>query len=287
MLESVVLLLCFFPSAHSARLAGATKTFGCIHSEPFYVNTSEFAVCDYTSSAPGAITHLQFTFSASAANVYLRAYIDNETIPSIDVQMEQGMFAVENPLSPDASAKRVPAPWGNSRIGRGSTLGGRYFNFRIPFGFRVRLALYTPEPNEDGVRVFTIIRGAEGAVASAGGLALPPSARLRVQTSWATRVAKYDQLMALNVSGTSGIVAMWILFVYDSNMGLTYLEGCQRAWLDGRLVQIGDGEDVSPGGDCTRKSAKPLFSFFVASSGAAFSRHFTPSPLSPPYPVVF
>lgn len=151
----------------------------------------------------------------------------------------------------------------------------------------MRLALYTPEPNEDGVRVFTIIRGAEGAVASAGGLALPPSARLRVQTSWATRVAKYDQLMALNVSGTSGIVAMWILFVYDSNMGLTYLEGCQRAWLDGRLVQIGDGEDVSPGGDCTRKSAKPLFSFFVASSGAAFSRHFYPLPPLAPLPRSF
>jgi hypothetical protein len=55
-------------------------------------------------------------------------------------------------------------------------------------------------------------------------------------------------MLALNTTGTAGILAMWVLFIYDSNMGLTYLEGCQRAWLDGRLVQIGDGEDFFDSG---------------------------------------
>jgi len=43
-------------------------------------------------------------------------------------------------------------------------------------------------------------------------------------------------------------MAMWIHLVYDSNMGLSYLEGCQRAWLDGELVHIGDGEDYFDSG---------------------------------------
>jgi len=49
------------------------KTFGCIHSEPFRVNGSEFTICEHTSSVPGAITHMQFTWSGDAQNVHFRA----------------------------------------------------------------------------------------------------------------------------------------------------------------------------------------------------------------------
>ena len=108
--------------------------------------------------------------------------------------MEQGMFAIPSPAAPDSSAKSMAAPWGNARIGRGSNLGGRYFNFRIPFSSRVRLALYSNDTNPAGTRVFTIIRGSEGAAATAGGVVLPPSARLHVQTVWGEEVPKYEQV---------------------------------------------------------------------------------------------
>ena len=73
---------------------------------------------------------MQFTWSGDASGVYLRAYVDGELEPSIDVQMEQGLFAVESPPGPDKTAVRIPVPWGNARIGRGGDKGGRYFNFR-------------------------------------------------------------------------------------------------------------------------------------------------------------
>ena len=38
-------------------------------------------------------------------------------------------------------------------------------------------------------------------------------------------------------------MAMWAYSVDNSSMGYAYIEGCQRGWLDGELVQIGDGED--------------------------------------------
>ena len=60
---------------------------------------------------------------------------------------------------------------------------------------------------------------------------------------YGARVDKFAHLIALNTSEGPGVVAMWLFLVYESNMGLTYLEGCQRAWLDGALVPIGDGED--------------------------------------------
>jgi hypothetical protein len=143
----------------------------------------------------GTLLHCTVVYGAPSetGDIYFRAYIDNEAAPSIDVQMEQGMFAISSPAAPDATAKSLPAPWGNARIGRGSNLGGRYFNFRIPFSTRVRLALYSNENNTAGTRVFTIIRGSEGALATAGGITLPPSARLHVQTVWGEEVPKYAQ----------------------------------------------------------------------------------------------
>ena len=178
------------------------KTFGCIHSEPFAVTHDEFTVCEHSSQTPGAITHMQFTWSGNAAEVHFRAYIDGETSPSIDVQMEQGMFAVENPQIPEPNALRMKVPWGNERIGRGGEKGGRYFNFKVPFQSHIRLALYSNSTaNTTDTHCFTIIRGAEGVSATAGGLQLPPTARLKVYTEWAAFVPKYGQLVALNTSG--------------------------------------------------------------------------------------
>ena len=53
---------------------------------------------------------------------------------------------------------------------------------------------------------------------------------------------RYEQVAALNTT-QPGVMAMWIFSVGRSTMGIGFIEGCQRAWLDGRLVQLGDGED--------------------------------------------
>ena len=53
--------------------------------------------------------------------------VDGEKTPSVDVQMEQGMFAVLDPDVPDdPGAQHIKIPWGNERIGRGGIKGGRY-----------------------------------------------------------------------------------------------------------------------------------------------------------------
>ncbi len=61
----------------------------------------------------------------------------------------------------------------------------------------IRLALYNN--GTASTSCFTIIRGADGASATAGGMTLPPSARLHVQSVWADTVHKYAQLPALQV----------------------------------------------------------------------------------------
>ena len=60
---------------------------------PYPVGDSdhETTICQHNASAPGAITHMQFTYT-DLAQAYgfarFRAYIDGETEPSIDVTME-------------------------------------------------------------------------------------------------------------------------------------------------------------------------------------------------------
>eukprot|EP01052_Picozoa_sp_SAG31_P055787 SAG31_NODE_15604_length_747_cov_1.054012_1_plen_95_part_01 len=92
--------------------------------------------------------------------------------------------------------------------------------------------------------MFCIVHGVEGGLAMLGGLQLPAASRLRVSERSDVQVSKYEQIEALNIStGKPGILAMWIYSVDNSSMGYAFIEGCQRGWLDGQLVQIGDGED--------------------------------------------
>jgi hypothetical protein len=55
-------------------------------------------------------------------------------------------------------------------------------------------------------------------------MTLPPNARLHVDARWGETVPKYGQLPALQTTQGPGVLAMWIFIVYESNMGLTFLE---------------------------------------------------------------
>jgi hypothetical protein len=247
------------------------KTFSCIENGPSgmpfpVVFAAEITICEHNATAPGAITHMQFTYTDLAAaytGARFRAYIDGETAPSIDVQMEPGMFGIPGPDldHPPKGTAYLPPLWGNARFGHGGESGGisrtggggRYFNFRIPFTTHVRLAVYSSAGNGTSQQqqrttlgMFSIVHGAEGVAATAGGLDLPPTARLRVAEVSNAHVSQYEQVAAVNTSNP-GVMAMWIFSVKDlpgtSSMGVSFIEGCQRAWLDSELVQLGDGED--------------------------------------------
>ena len=139
------------PPSAAAGIKGV-KTFSCIQNGPtgmpYPVGDSdhETTICEHNASAPGAITHMQFTYT-DLAQAYgfarFRAYIDGETEPSIDVTMEPGMFAIAGPdlNHPPKGTSYLPPLWGNARFGHGGEVGnishtgggGRYFNWRIPF----------------------------------------------------------------------------------------------------------------------------------------------------------
>ena len=151
-----------------------------------------------------------------------------------------------NPAPEDpAFAHGLVPPWGNSQFGTGGRMGGRYFNLRIPFQTRVRVAAYTN--GTDPLGMFAIIHGADGAPTAFGGVTLPSSARLRVSERRAVRVHEYAQMSALDTAGAAGAVALWIFSVSNSSMGYSFIEGCQRGWLDGQLTQLGSGEDFFDG----------------------------------------
>lgn len=89
---------------------------------------------------------------------------------------------------------------------------------------------------------FSILRGAEGVGASAGGLDLPPTARLRIQSVENVTMPPLGLATVVESKNKAGVLAMWTLTVASRNPN--FLEACTRVYSDGRpMYYVGDGED--------------------------------------------
>ena len=88
-------------------------------------------------------------------------------------------------------------------------------------------------------------------------------------------------------SSVPGVMAMWIFSVGQSTMGVGFIEGCQRAWLDAQLVQLGDGEDYFDSSFAYQSGvyAFPFAGLVAASAAPAYG--FMSYRIADPNPVVW
>lgn len=201
---------------------------------------TEVTVFEHRTSAagaggPAALTHWQFTANGTFSPWTLRFYIDGESTASLVFSswMGGGCTSCAWGLLLDPAR-----PWGIERLGKGAAWPGAYNNFQVPFNSSLRLTVEADAP----CVFFSILRGAEGVVARAGGMDLPPSARLRVQALEDKRLQPLERVTLLQTApGRSGVLLFQSLVVKSANAN--FLEACTRLHTADGMMYIGDGED--------------------------------------------
>lgn len=196
----------------------------------------ETTVYEYEASGNSpvsALTHWQLTANGTFEPWTVRMYVDGEDTASVVISEWMG-GACESCgwgllLPPDR-------PWGVERLGKGSAWPGLYCNWRVPFARKLRI---TVQATRYAV-FFSILRGAEGVGATAGGLSLPPQARLRIQSMENVSLQPLELAQVASSQNKSGVLAMWTLTVASKNAN--FLEACTRVHADGQPMWfIGDG----------------------------------------------
>ncbi len=225
--------------SHLPEFSSTMRTFGTVVCNATEViGGRETTVYEYEASGNSpvsALTHWQFTANGTFEPWTVRMYIDGEATASVVISEWMG-GACESCgwgllLPPDR-------PWGVERLGKGSAWPGLYCNWRVPFARTLRV---TVQAKRFAV-FFSILRGAEGVSATAGGLSLPPQARLRIQSMENVSLQPLELAQVATSQNKSGVLAMWTLTV--ASLNANFLEACTRVHADGQNMWfIGDGED--------------------------------------------
>lgn len=160
----------------------------------------------------------------------VRYYIDAEAAP---VDMPLGPA---HGMAPDAADDN--GPWsagglfGKSGVGLhgwGGSGGSGFFNtFLVPFGRSVNVTVSLGGPG-GGEYFWLVLRGRTKAqLVLPGGMALPPTARLRSYENRPTPLPVYATLALFNSSAANGALLMVSLAVRAPSGSFAFLEGCVR-----------------------------------------------------------
>ena len=159
------------------------------------------------------------------ASSLIRLYVDNETSPSL--HFEPAKAAGMGFANTSHAGTDLP-PWGNRHMG---SLGRNayYLTLRVPFQASLRLTYQAGAAG--GCSVWMQARGSEGLDPAAiiPGLALPPSARLRLQVREGVTYAPLDYMTIADVpAGTRG--ALFLTTIWWNSTSSNTIEGCWRAF---------------------------------------------------------
>jgi len=171
----------------------------------------------------GCLTHFWFGGNFKGVeDTRIRYYVDNEKVPSIDMDLYMGHGIGFNDNT---------APWSTKHIGKIGKRNGIYNNYRIPYGKSIRVTAQRSEHADDNPRVWWIIRGVENGRVSLGGVELPKESRLKL-----IRLENYDAapLEEFDLCNVSGKGALYQVAIAARGNKLNYLESCMRAYLGGK-----------------------------------------------------
>lgn len=201
------------PASRASRSAGNALSQGRL-------TQTEQSLLYYELSAGaqmGATTHFWITGGPQTDFAWIRYYIDGETTASVQFQP---------PMAAGVGFDDQTAPWGNEWIGKGSTIGGWYNNFRVPFYKSINVTFQSGAGQADTV-IYAIVRGAEDLPLTIGTLPVPAGAKMQTvhQVQTLNPLEYYD---FVNFATGSGAV-FFTSFAVSSGT-LNFMEGCFHAY---------------------------------------------------------
>jgi hypothetical protein len=216
-----------FESAQGLEPAGGTpspvgylRTFGTAGKEQLLHPGQDLTL--FSHQGEGCLTHMWFGGDwPGYGSTRIRFYVDEETRPSIDMQIFPGHgIGWDDPS----------APWGSQRLGKTGQPSGLYNTYRIPFRKGVRVTGQLGESVRSPQPFWWIFRGVENLPVRVGQVQLPTSARLRLQIHENVTIDPF-QMHEAGQSTRAGALYQVMLAVKSKNF--SYLEGMLRAHIDG------------------------------------------------------
>jgi hypothetical protein len=212
------------PAPHADALA-ALRTFSFTGKQRYILAPGK-EVELFHHLGRGCLTYMWF---AMDERTRIRIYVDGESRPSIDMELDLGHgYAFGGP----------PEPFGNTRMGR---YGGQFNTFRIPYGSSVRVCVYTPDIKLDsptGGAAWWTIRATDNLPLTVGGIALPANARLKLYRLEPYEAKPLEEFPLCDVSG-SGMLFLVVMAARGERKptgnwtDLSFMEGQMRAYIDG------------------------------------------------------
>lgn len=173
----------------------------------------------------GCLTHFWFGGNFNGVeNTRIRYYVDGEEKASIDMDLYMGHGIGFNDNK---------APWSNKHMGKIGRQNGVFNNYRIPFGKSVRVTAQAAEGADSGQPIWWIIRGVENGRVTLGGEKLPEAARLKLVRQEKVEVEPLKELDLFDLKGNGAVYQVAIAAEGLEDGGITYLEGCIRAYKGG------------------------------------------------------
>ncbi len=173
----------------------------------------------------GCLTHFWFGGNFNGVeNTRIRYYVDGEEKASIDMDLYMGHGIGFNDNK---------APWSNKHMGKIGKQNGVFNNYRIPFGKSVRVTAQAAEGADNGQPIWWIIRGVENGRVTLGGEKLPEAARLKLVRQEKVEVEALKELDLFDLKGNGAVYQVAIAAEGLEDGGITYLEGCIRAYKGG------------------------------------------------------
>lgn len=206
--------------AHKALFANVS-TFTHVGKEEHPFRTmaeAQLAIQD----GKGSIDHMWFGGDfPNYSKLRIRIYIDHESSPSIDMELDMGAgVGFSDPT----------APWGTKFSGITGAPSGVFLNYRIPFAQSIRVTAELPIGVQGDVALWWIIRGVENLPLEFSGIRLPDSAKMRLHRLDNQHVQPLQEFDLCKVVGT-GMIFQVTMAARSSN--LEFMEGQMRAYMRG------------------------------------------------------
>ncbi len=184
----------------------------------------------YEHQGKGCLTHFWFGGNFEGVeDTRIRYYIDGEPTPSIDMALYLGH---------GIGFRDTDAPWATKHVGKIGKHNGIFNNYRIPFGKSIRVTAQRSSGAKDTPMSWWIIRGVENGRITLGGAELPETARLKLHRLENHTAEPMEEFNLCDVKGHGAVYQVTIAAQGPTNGGMSFLEGCMRAYTNGAKEPI-------------------------------------------------
>jgi hypothetical protein len=202
------------------------KTFGTAGKEQQVLPPGQESEL-FKHSGKGCLTHMWFGGNfPNYGLTRIRIYVDDESQPSIDMEMMMGH---------GIGFQDEGAPWGIERMGKTGQPSGIYNTYRIPFSKNVRVTAQRAKEETGNPVFWWIVRGVENLPLEIGGVKLPDSARLKL---YKVENRTFKPLEEFDLYQGTKPGALFQVAIAAKSANFDFLEGCIRAYFGGSKTPV-------------------------------------------------